>query len=112
MKKEKVQKPWGWYLTLDERDNRKVKYLYIKKGEELSLQRHKQREEIWLVLEGTPKVYLNSYDFRLVQGETIEIGIGEVHKAEADMNDVLILEVQTGNCIEEDIERLEDKYKR
>ena len=53
-----------------------------------------------------------SIDFILSPGETVVIEKGQTHRIEADVDDVLISEVQLGVCEEDDIERLHDDYDR
>lgn len=117
----RVDKPWGYYETLFTRsahgvrnadDPYKVKVLFIEKGHRTSLQRHEDREEIWTVLAGEPLVIRGSITHALSPGETIKIEKNQIHRIAADAGDVLISEVQLGDCQEEDIERLEDDYDR
>ena len=41
----RVDRPWGWYETLTQEDNYLVKRLLVRAGQQLSLQRHRQRSE-------------------------------------------------------------------
>jgi mannose-6-phosphate isomerase-like protein (cupin superfamily) len=113
--------PWGYYETLFTRNNHgvrgyddayKVKILFVRKGHRTSLQRHSDRQEIWTVVDGNPLVTRGSIDFILSPGESIKVGKGEKHRIEADIDDVIISEVQLGACQEDDIERIEDDYDR
>ena len=45
-------KPWGWYLTLEENGDFKVKKIYVKPGHQFSLQYHNDREEHWTIIQG------------------------------------------------------------
>ena len=51
-KSPKTERPWGYYRVLHEVTGCKVKELTVNPGQSLSLQRHKDRTEIWLVAEG------------------------------------------------------------
>lgn len=52
----KVHRPWGWYDSIDEGARFKVKRIQVKPGASLSLQRHQQRAEHWVVVTGTAEV--------------------------------------------------------
>ena len=52
-------RPWGWFITLDEGKNYKVKKIYLKPNTKLSLQYHHHRDEHWTVVEGSGKAIVN-----------------------------------------------------
>lgn len=112
MRENSVYKPWGWYQVLAYSDTYKVKLLYVTGGHRLSLQKHKYRNETWTVIEGNPKVTLDSEVYELKPTDTIFISKETVHRIEATDSSVFILELQQGICDEEDIVRLEDDYDR
>jgi cytidyltransferase-like protein len=51
-KAPKTERKWGYYRVLHEVPGCKVKELTVEPGQSLSLQRHRDRAEIWLVAEG------------------------------------------------------------
>lgn len=51
-KAPKTTRTWGYYRVLHEIPGCKVKELTVEPGQSLSLQRHKDRTEIWMVAEG------------------------------------------------------------
>ena len=51
-KAPKTERPWGYYRVLHEVEGTKVKELTVEPGESLSMQRHKNRAEYWLVTDG------------------------------------------------------------
>jgi mannose-6-phosphate isomerase-like protein (cupin superfamily) len=89
-----------------------VKTLFVKQGEQLSLQYHKQREEFWKVLSGTPEIVIGEDVFQAKVGDEFNVGVGIKHRISAPNSDVTILEIARGNFDEDDIVRLEDKYNR
>lgn len=120
-----MKAPWGSHVVIARGPGYKVKILRIKAGHRISLQRHKHRAELWVVLEGRATFYRSakfySLDFpapALVNagpGASFSIEAGQSHRisAEGQFEDVVILEVQRGEILEEsDIERLEDDYGR
>lgn len=107
-------RPWGSYTVLEDSDGYKIKRIEVKPGGRLSLQRHKHRNEHWVVVKGTATVTVNEDVFTLKQNESTYIKAGDIHRLENDTNEpLLIIEAQVGSYTgEDDIERLEDDYKR
>ena len=50
------ERPWGRYTVLEERPGFKVKVLEVEAGARLSLQRHANRAEHWVVVQGVADV--------------------------------------------------------
>src|SRR2546421_8711941 len=76
------QRPWGTFTVLDEGDNFKVKRIEVLPGKRLSYQKHAQRAEHWVVVQGTAKVTLDDRDIIVTSGQAIDIGIGSAHRVE------------------------------
>lgn len=106
-------RPWGSYQNLFEAEGYLVKIIEVSPGNRLSLQRHSKREEFWTVIEGSGKAIVNDREISLEPGGTITIGCRDIHRI-INNGDVplLVLELQKGECREDDIERLEDDYNR
>src|SRR4029434_876602 len=49
------RRPWGTFTVLDEGENFKVKRIEVWSGKRLSYQKHAQRAEHWVVVQGTAK---------------------------------------------------------
>jgi len=105
-------RPWGWFITLDEGKNYKVKKIYLKPNTKLSLQYHHHRDEHWTVVEGSGKCIVNKNVFIMNDGDDMFIAKKAVHRMEASPDGVTFIEVQRGVCDEEDIVRLQDDYGR
>lgn len=106
-------RPWGWYETLVEDRGYLVKRLWIAPGQRLSLQRHRHREEHWVVVAGGDELHLEGRVAPLQVGQSVHIPSGAVHRASAGGSGLLIVEVQRGEHLsEDDIERLSDDYGR
>ena len=103
-------RPWGSYTVLEDSDGHKIKRIEVKPGGRLSLQKHKYRNEHWIVVSGTATVTINDDIFILSQNESTYIKAGDIHRLLNDTNEPLvIIEVQVGSYTgEDDIERLED----
>lgn len=111
-KAPKTLRPWGYYRVLHEVAGTKVKELTVEPGQELSMQRHRQRAEYWMVTEGECKVEKEYGSLFLRRHETIHIPVGEWHQLSNPFKQPCkLVEVQFGSkCAEEDIERRYDKY--
>ncbi len=120
----RVYRPWGYYENLDEGESAGaerflVKRIQVKPGAALSLQRHRERAEHWVVLRGRARVTLGDRlealeVMELGPNESVDIPLGHIHRLENPGAEPLeLIEVQTGPRIaEEDIERFEDVYGR
>ena len=107
-------RPWGTYTVLEDSNGYKIKRIEVKPKKRLSLQRHKYRNEHWIVVSGTATITINDKTFTLDQNESTYIKAGDIHRLLNDTNEPLvIIEAQVGSYTgEDDIERLEDDYKR
>ena len=110
----KVSRPWGWYDTIDEGENFKVKRIQLNPGASLSLQKHAKRAEHWVVVKGVAEVICDDKKIILKENESTYIPLGHLHRLSNPSDDVLeIIEVQSGCYLgEDDIERFDDSYGR
>ena len=110
----RVNRPWGWFETLEEGDTFKVKRININPGKSISLQRHQQRSEHWVVVKGLATITRDQEKFNLTENQSTYIEKNQIHQIENTTDQILlIIEVQSGKYLGEDgIERLEDKYGR
>jgi mannose-1-phosphate guanylyltransferase/mannose-6-phosphate isomerase len=110
----KVNRPWGWYDSVDEGEGFKVKRIKVKPGASLSLQMHHHRAEHWIVVKGIAEVISGDRTIRLKENQSTYIPQGEKHRL-SNSGDVPleIIEVQSGSYLgEDDIVRFEDSYHR
>jgi mannose-6-phosphate isomerase len=108
------ERPWGYYEVLMEDAEHKVKRIVVYPGTRLSLQRHRHRDEHWLIVSGEAVLTLNTDELILVKGQSIDIPREALHRVRnTGESDLVIVEVQTGDYFDEnDIERVEDDYGR
>lgn len=101
-----VKRKWGHYLVLLSRKHFKVKLLRFNHRSSLSMQKHRLRNELWLILKGIGQ--FNSDDntsFEVGAGAYIHIIKNTWHQMVV-RKPVWILEIQYGDrCDEEDIIR-------
>ena len=111
----RVDKPWGYELIWAQTDVYVGKVLFVRAGESLSLQFHREKDESWLVQSGRAKLELGAAGESVLKEEVIIAGAafhyspGTVHRVTA-IEDTTILEVSTTQL--DDVVRLEDAYGR
>ena len=111
----RVDKPWGYELIWAQTETYVGKVLFVRAGESLSLQFHREKDESWLVQSGRAKLELGAAGESVLKEEVIIAGAafhyppGTVHRVTA-IEDTTILEVSTTQL--DDVVRLEDAYGR
>ena len=111
---EKVSRPWGSFEGLGQGAGYQVKRLSVLPGQTLSLQRHHQRDEHWVVVGGAPVAVRDGENHPLKIGDHILIPVGAIHRIHNPGKEPAeVVEVQLGDYLgEDDIERFEDIYGR
>ncbi len=111
---KKIYRPWGNFSSIDSGENWKVKKIEVKSGQSLSLQLHQHRSEHWIVVKGIASVEINNKKFHLNENESCFVPKISKHRLSNDQKCLLvIIEIQTGNYLEEDdIQRFDDIYGR
>jgi mannose-6-phosphate isomerase len=105
-----VEKPWGYELIWAHSEQYCGKLLFIRKGEQLSLQLHKQKDETVYVHQGRIEIELGDGEPEVVEaGAAFRIPPGTVHRWRA-LEDSFVLEASTPEL--DDVVRLEDRYGR
>jgi len=105
-------RPWGTYQVLLDEPYYKVKRIVILPHQQLSLQYHHHREEHWTVVKGSGKIRVGDEIKEATVGSRWVIEKEQKHRATAGEEHLVFIEVQLGDCIEDDIVRLEDQYGR
>jgi len=107
-------RPWGSYTVLDEGHHYKVKRLDVLPGQRMSYQKHTQRAEHWMVVQGTAMVTLEGQEITVETGGTVDVPLGTAHRiANPGTEPLVLIEVQRGSYLgEDDIIRLQDDYGR
>jgi mannose-6-phosphate isomerase len=111
----RVEKPWGYELIWAVTDSYVGKVIFVRAGESLSLQFHREKDEAWFVQAGRARLELGGAGRTLLNEEIVGPGAafhyppGTVHRVTA-IDDTTILEVSTPQL--DDVVRLEDAYGR
>ncbi len=110
----KVYKPWGSYLILNSGEKHQVKIITVNKGQKLSLQKHMNRSEHWVCIEGQGEVTIGDKTLLISQNQHVYLPKEKKHRIENKSSETLkFIEVQIGNEIDEDdIIRIEDDFQR
>jgi cytidyltransferase-like protein len=106
-KAPKTIRPWGYYRVLHEVAGTKVKELTVEPGQSLSMQRHQQRAEYWMVTEGSCVVNFGDGEQERTVHQFQHIPVGQWHQLSNPFTQPCkLVEIQYGDrCVEEDIER-------
>ena len=108
-----IKKPWGAYRVLLEQELFKYKELKVNPRSQLSYQSHKKRSEHWIIRKGLAEVLIEGKIQKLSPNKHIFIDQGIKHRLKNPTNQpLLVLEIQIGHCLEEDIIRYKDDYGR
>ena len=111
----RVEKPWGFELIWAHAEQYVGKVLFVRAGESLSLQFHREKDESWYVQSGRARLELGETGQAVLDEEVIAAGAcfryrpGTVHRVTA-LEDTTIVEVSTPQLT--DVVRLEDAYGR
>ena len=111
---KRVYRPWGTVDQLVAGVRFQVNRITVKPGGALSLQKHFNRSEHWIVVRGSALVTKADEQIVLKEDSSTYISAGIAHRLENPGKIPLeLIEVQTGGYIgEDDITRLEDRYGR
>ena len=111
----RVDKPWGYELIWALSEAYCGKILFVRAGESLSLQFHREKDESWYVQSGRAELQVGAVGDAVLHSEVLSAGAalrfrpGTVHRVTA-LEDTTILEVSTPQI--DDVVRLEDAYGR
>ena len=109
----KVVKPWGRFEQYTHNLACTVKIITVAPGGRLSRQYHKNRDELWVVLDEGACVELGEEVLYPEPEEKLFIPRETIHRlSSVGEGEVRILEISFGEFDEDDIVRLEDIYGR
>ena len=109
---EPVAKPWGYYVDLERNPFMVIKRIKVFPNQRFSLQYHEHRSEFWRVISGEGTVTLGNLQLPAGLGQHFHIPSGVTHRMETGPSGIMFLEIQEGECSENDIIRIEDDYGR
>jgi mannose-6-phosphate isomerase len=107
------ERPWGKFERYCLNEPVTVKIITVEPGQQLSLQRHRHRDELWVALDDELIVEIDGQTSRAKTGDRFFVRRGQNHRvASPKDHTVRFLEVAFGDFTETDIERLADDYGR
>ena len=108
------ERPWGNYIKFYQESGVWVKRIEVNPGHRLSLQKHAQRSEKWIVVAGSGVVTVDSKEIPVQPGVMVDVPLGAVHRIANNGNKKLVfIEVACGEYLsEDDITRIQDDYHR
>jgi mannose-6-phosphate isomerase-like protein (cupin superfamily) len=104
-----MKKPWGFETVWVKTDKYVGKLLHIDKGEALSLQYHKLKDEAWFVIKGKAEIKIGKLRKIMKPGDNIHIKPMTIHRI-MGIETTEIIEVSTTEL--DDVVRIEDRYGR
>lgn len=110
-----VFRPWGYFKVIKSDKDFKLKKIVLNPKSKISLQKHKHRNEHWVVISGVANIIIGNRMHILRPNESTYINKGVKHQLINDSfsEKLVIIEIQTGNILtEEDIIRFVDEYGR
>ena len=111
--KKYEDRQWGSFQVLLDEAYVKVKKIIVKPNHRLSLQLHRKRDELWKIISGEGELQIGQTVVPVSSGSAHTIKKFEVHRVKnTGDDDLIIIEIQTGECQEDDIIRIEDDYGR
>jgi mannose-6-phosphate isomerase len=108
-------RPWGRFRQYAHDEPVTVSLMHVLPGQRLSLQAHRGRAELWIVLDEGALVTVGERTWRPQPNEELWIGVAERHRlAHGGTHDrpIRVLEVAFGTWRQDDIERFDDDYAR
>ncbi|MDZ4168056.1 MAG: mannose-1-phosphate guanylyltransferase/mannose-6-phosphate isomerase [Coriobacteriia bacterium] len=107
-------RPWGSWMSLLDSPAYQIKYIEVKPGARISLQKHRHRSEHWIVVSGSAMVERDDERIEVHQNEGVFLPVGCVHRMQnVGKVPLVVIEVQVGEYLgEDDIVRLEDDWNR
>jgi mannose-6-phosphate isomerase len=105
-------RPWGEFRQYAHNEMTTVKVISVDPGASLSLQRHRHRDELWVVLDSGLIIEIEGCTTEAVAGQEFFVPRTVTHRVSGGASGGRFLEVAFGEFDESDIERLEDRYGR
>ena len=104
-----TKRDWGFYQILSVGDGYKVKILEVLPNRSLSYQKHKFRNEHWIVVSGIATIKRQDVEYEFRENSAFYIHKNEWHQLTNNTDEILrVVEIATGDYIDEsDIERKE-----
>ena len=93
-----AEKSWGSYRVLDVEENSMTIKVTLKPGHRMNYHSHDRRDEVWTIINGTGRTYVDGMEQSVKAGDVITMAAGCKHTIIAD-TELQLIEVQLGQDI-------------
>lgn len=94
-----AEKSWGTYTVIDVQPNSLTIKVQLNSGNRMKYHLHERRDEVWTIVSGLGRAYVDDKEIFVKSGDVITIPKGSMHTIIAD-TDISVIEVQIGEDIE------------
>jgi len=105
-------RPWGNFKRYAHNEECTVKIIEVEPNQMLSKQAHKQRDELWVIIDDGLRVELDDKVIDPKPGDEIVILRNTKHRLSSLGKKGRVLEISFGYADESDIQRYDDIYSR
>ena len=108
-----TERPWGSFKQFANNSECTVSLMTVLPGQQLSLQSHTGRGELWVIIDSGAVVQVGEHRRTYQAGDEIWIPANEKHRLSClGSTPIRVLEVAFGNWQQDDIVRYADDYAR
>lgn len=93
-----AEKSWGIYRVLDVEEESLTIKVILKPGEKMNYHSHNRRNEIWMIISGKGRTFVNGMEQSVQAGDVVTMQAGSRHMIIAD-TELKVIEVQLGREI-------------
>lgn len=93
-----AEKSWGTYRVLDVEEESLTIKITLNPGEKMNYHSHKRRDEVWVIIAGRGRTYVDGKEQQVSAGDVITMQAGCCHRIIAD-TELKVIEVQLGKEI-------------
>jgi mannose-6-phosphate isomerase-like protein (cupin superfamily) len=106
------KRPWGEFIEFSKNTLSTVKIITVEANQAFSLQTHSKRDEFWHIISGSGILTIGKSTSKASAGQDYFVPRNTNHRAEAQSEKLVLLEISFGEFDEDDIKRLDDRYGR
>ncbi|MFA6256736.1 MAG: cupin domain-containing protein [Candidatus Paceibacterota bacterium] len=107
-----VVRPWGKFRQFSSNVVSSVKIHDVSPLGKSSLQSHGKRAEFWHIISGSGTVQIDEKEHMAHAGDEFVVSQGMKHRWTGGPEGMKVLEIMTGDFVEDDEVRYDDKYGR
>ncbi len=93
-----AEKSWGIYRVLDVEEESLIIKVTLKPGEKMNYHSHNRRDEIWAIISGKGRTFVDGMEQSVQAGDVVTMQAGSRHMIIAD-TELKVIEVQLGREI-------------